>query len=52
LKDIGLEIVIDKVEINGDAYKVWKKNKWHVIYEVHGSLEFVLSEDKAKIKII
>jgi hypothetical protein len=38
--------------LEGDAYKVYKKNKWNVIYELKGSIKFKKEENKAEIKVI
>jgi hypothetical protein len=28
-----------KVDLEGDAYKVYKKNKWNIMYDLKGSIE-------------
>jgi hypothetical protein len=34
------EIGLTEIELDGDAYKVYKKNKWNVMYELNGSIKF------------
>lgn len=51
LTDRGLNVGVAKVELDGEAYKVFKKNKWCVMYELHGEIELNSDDNKAKIKI-
>jgi hypothetical protein len=31
-------VEVSEVKLEGDAYKVYKKNKWSVLYEIKGSI--------------
>jgi hypothetical protein len=34
------DVVLKDIELEGDAYKVFKKSKWNVMYELTGSIKF------------
>lgn len=46
------ELSLSEVKLEGEPYKVYKKNKWNVIYDIKGSIEFKSEDKKAKIKLI
>jgi hypothetical protein len=45
-------IGVGEVELEGDAYKVYKKNKWNVMYELSGSIKFTDGEKNGEIVIV
>lgn len=46
----GVEVA--EVFLEGDAYKVYKKNKWNVIYELKGKIKFRKESKNAEINVI
>lgn len=46
------EIGLTEIELDGDAYKVYKKNKWNVMYELNGSIKFRDGQKNGEILII